>query len=177
MVPPAERDAWVDARLGLGGVPEDGPDLPRGCVPYLPCPVATVQRALELARVGPEDVLVDVGAGVGRVVALAQLLTGARSIGIEIQEGLVRAGLPGVELVRGDAPRLVGSIPGATVFFLYCPFSGERLLRLVEVLEQIAAGRAIRVCCVDLPLPPTPWLERVAGEGGLEVFYSRSTRF
>jgi len=35
---------------------------------------------------------VDLGAGVGRVVMLAHLLTGARAHGIEVQKELVRIG-------------------------------------------------------------------------------------
>jgi hypothetical protein len=44
------------------------------------------------------------------------------------------------------------------VFFLYCPFSGARLDKLLTCLEPIAHTRPIRICCVDLPLPPRDWL-------------------
>jgi len=37
-VPPSDRDAWLDRVLELHEIPDDSPDLPRGCVPYLPCP-------------------------------------------------------------------------------------------------------------------------------------------
>jgi hypothetical protein len=43
-VPPGERDAWLDSIFGLGDLPDDGPDLPRGCVPYLPSSVDTLLR-------------------------------------------------------------------------------------------------------------------------------------
>ena len=45
-----------------------------------------------------------------------------------------------------------------SVFFLYCPFSGDRLTKVLAGLESIARTRVIRVCCVDLPLPSCPWL-------------------
>jgi hypothetical protein len=32
-VPAVARDAWVDQVFGLGAPPEDGPQLPVGCVP------------------------------------------------------------------------------------------------------------------------------------------------
>src|SRR5580692_4551836 len=38
-VAPTARDAWVDRVLGLHDLPADGPDLPRGCVPYFPSSV------------------------------------------------------------------------------------------------------------------------------------------
>ncbi|HEY8077127.1 MAG TPA: methyltransferase domain-containing protein [Labilithrix sp.] len=165
-IPPAERDAWVDRAFGLGAPPDDGPELPRGCVPYFPCAVDVVMRAVEHANVTAEDVFVDVGAGIGRVTTLVHLLTGARAIGVEIQPALVRAArelamrmrADGVVYVEGDAIDKANALADGTVFFLYCPFSGERLARLLAALEPIARTRPIRICCVDLPLPPCAWL-------------------
>ena len=34
----------------------------------------------------------------------------------------------------------------------------ERLARVLEALEPIARTRELRVCCIDLPLPPCSWL-------------------
>ncbi len=165
-VPPCERDAWLDLVLGLHDVADDGPDLPRGCVPYFPCSVDALLRMVEQARVGPSDVFVDVGSGVGRAAAFVHLLTGAGVIGIEIQSGLVRAArdlatslvLPRVACVEGDAARVTGFMMIGSVFFLYCPFSGDRLTQVLADLEPIARTRTIRVCGLDLPLPPRPWL-------------------
>lgn len=165
-VPPAERDAWVDAVFELNGLPDDGPALPRGCVPYLPCAVDPILRMIDSAGVQAADVFVDVGAGVGRAALLVHLLTGAAAIGLEIQPALVhisreltrRLGAPRYAVIEGDAVRLAGAITTATVIFLYCPFSGPRLERLLDELEPIARTRPIRICTVDLPLPPRPWL-------------------
>jgi hypothetical protein len=38
-----------------------------------------------------------------------------------------------------------------TVFFLYCPFGGDRLKRVLDELEAIARTRQTRVCCVGMP--------------------------
>ena len=169
-IPPAERDAWLDVVLGLDGVPDDGPALPRGGVPYLPCGVDALLRMVEHAEVRASDVFVDIGAGVGRAAALVHLSSGASAIGIEIQPALVRVGraviarFPAlrVALIEGDAAVLTRSIADGTVFFLYCPFSGARLETVLDDLEAIARTRQIRVCCVDLPLPPRPWLTLVS---------------
>jgi SAM-dependent methyltransferase len=166
-VPPLERDAWVDRALGLGPPPDDGPALPRGCVPYLPCPVDALLRLTAHAQVRASDVFVDVGAGAGRAAVLVHLLTGASVVGLEVQPELVTAArelaarlcLPRVSFVEGDAPRLTAALAEGSVFFLYCPFSGERLAQLLANLEPVARTRTIRVCCLDLPLPPCPWLE------------------
>lgn len=169
-VPPAERDAWVDVVLGLDAIPDDGPELPRGCVPYVPCGVDVLLRVVEHAGVGVSDVFVDIGAGVGRAAALVHLLTGASAIGLEIQPGLVRVsrdltarlGLRCVTAIEGDAAALIGLAASGSVFFLYCPFSGERLAKVLDALEGIARTRQVRVCCVDLPLPPRAWLTLVS---------------
>lgn len=166
-LPARERDAWVDRALGLGAPPNDGPALPRGCVPYLPAPVDAVLRLTDHAQVRASDVFVDVGAGAGRAAALVHLLTGASVVGLEVQPQLVaaarelaaRLSLPRVSFVEGDAPRLTAALDAGSVFFLYCPFSGERLTELLATLERVARSREIRLCCLDLPLPPCPWLD------------------
>jgi hypothetical protein len=184
-VPADLRDAWLDRVLGLGALPDDGPDLPRGCTPYLPCEVASLIEVIDRAEIGAADVVVDIGSGVGRAMALVHLLTGAAVIGIEIQSGLVRAGRDVARLlssrmsnVHGDAAELAGVMRIGSVFLLYCPFSGERLQRLLAELEVIAATRPIRVCCVDLPLPSCAWLTaEPAGSGHVTLYRSvRSDR-
>lgn len=180
-VPVSARDAWLDLVLDLGELPDDGPDLPRGCVPYLPCSVDALLRMTEQARVSPRDVFVDVGSGVGRATALVHLLTGAAAIGIEIQSALAVAArglgrrLPDARIatVEGDAVRLARCIAIGSVFFFYCPFGGARLERVIDDLESIARTRVLRVVCVDLPLPPRRWLALQAPvEGDLTVYRS-----
>jgi SAM-dependent methyltransferase len=181
-IPRTARDAWLDLVLGLGDLPDDGPELPRDCVPYLPCSVDPLLRLVEQARVGPSDVFVDVGSGVGRASALVHLLTGAGAIGLEIQPALVQAArdlarrLPAsrVSTVQGDAAELAGYITIGSVFFLYCPFSGHRLAKVLAGLESIAWSRTIRVCCVDLPLPRCRWLTLESPSSG-DLTIHRST--
>ncbi len=182
-VPRDARDAWLDRVLGLGAPPADGPELPRGCVPYLPCGVDALIEIVDSAEVGPTDVFVDVGSGVGRAMALVHLLTGAAVIGIEIQSELVQAARDvartvssKISNVYGDAVDLAGRITIGSVFFFYCPFGAERLRQVLIGLEAIAATRPIRVCCVDLPLPACAWLAPVPGASG-SVTVHRSARW
>jgi SAM-dependent methyltransferase len=169
-IPPVARDAWVDQVFGLGAPPEDGPELPIGCVPYLPCAVDALLRLVQQAPVrASSDLFVDIGAGVGRAAALVHLLTGAPAVGVEIQPALVAAArelagrlrLSNLSFVEADAVRSADAWSAGSVFLLYCPFSGDRLAALLANLEPVARHRPIRVCCVDLPLPPCPWLERM----------------
>lgn len=176
-VPPAARDAWVDRALNIDPLHADGPDLPRGCVPYLPCDVDVLLRMIEAAAVTADDVFVDIGAGIGRAAALVHLLTGAPAIGVEVQAGLAaearalaaRLRLDRLTVIEGDARDRVEAIADGTVFFLYCPFSGARLERLVDALMSITRGRPIRICTVDLPLPERPDLKTIWRDDRLTV--------
>ncbi|HTJ80449.1 MAG TPA: hypothetical protein VL400_01965 [Polyangiaceae bacterium] len=164
-IPVADRDVWLDAVLGYGDLPADDPALPRGAVPYLPCGVEEILTTVREAPMGAEDVLVDLGSGLGRVVILAHLLTGARGLGIEIQDALVERsetcraalGLPNVSFVRANATEV--ELDGS-VFFLYSPFNGEMLTRVVARIEAVARRRPVVVCAVDLELHGVSWLSR-----------------
>lgn len=166
-LPASARDAFVDDVLGLEAPDDDTDALPRGCVPYVPCSVDILVRAIDQARIGADDVFIDVGSGIGRAIALVHCLTGATAIGIEVQPHLVAAArrlsaalrAPRVSTVHGDAVDAIQAVVGGTVFFLYCPFSGERLDRLLDHLAPVAATRAIRLCCVDMAALERPWLE------------------
>lgn len=184
-VPPSERDAWLDVAFGLEEVSGDGPQLPANCTPYLPCSVDSVLRAVEHAELGASDVFVDVGSGVGRAAVLAQLLTGAGSVGLEIQPQLAsasralarRLNVPRFTALVGDAAELIDTLREGTVFFLYCPFGGERLERVLDSLGRRAQARSIRVCCVQLPELERPWLRPLPlPEGELAVYRSAGTR-
>lgn len=174
---PRSRDAWVDRVLGTGDVGEDGTDLPRGCVPYLPSPVDAILRLVDRAAIGPEDTFVDVGSGLGRATMLVHLLTGALAIGLEVQADLAhearrRAGVLGLDRVRtlhGDAADLVPRLSAASVFFFYSPFGGERMDRVVASLELLARARPLRLCFLDTPPPGVPWLVSCpAAAGGVD---------
>ncbi len=172
------RDAWLDRVLGITTTPDDGPELPRHCVPYLPCGVDAIIDVVDTAGIGPEDVVVDVGSGVGRAMAILHLVTGASAIGVEIQSALVRAAAdvtgpvsPRIATLHGDAVDRASQLTTATVFFLYCPFTGDRLRRLLAALEPISRSRPIRIACVDLTLPPCTWLTREPGRSASVTLY------
>lgn len=180
-VPPGERDAWLDCVLGLHELPSDGPALPRGCAPYLPCPIDQVLEAISHAPIRASDVFVDVGAGLGRPSLLVHLITGATALGLEVQPHLAdqarslitRLGLTSVSILECDAAGPSLALAQGTVFFLYCPFSGARLATLLAALEHQARTRALRLCCVDLPLPACPWLRLESSpRAGLAIYRS-----
>jgi SAM-dependent methyltransferase len=126
-------------------------------------------------------VFVDVGSGTGRTVFLANLLTGAGCIGLEIQPALVevargcaaRLNRGRTRFVEGDAAELLRFITSGTVFFLYCPFGGDRVDRVLDDLEAMARTRQIRICCVHMPRLERRWLVPVPSTSvDLDVYRS-----
>ena len=56
-------------------------------VPYVPTPQEVVERMLEIAKVGPQDYLIDLGSGDGRIVVTAAKKFGARGFGVDLNPG------------------------------------------------------------------------------------------
>lgn len=164
-VPVGDREVWVDELLGLPEAPPDVPNLPPGAVPYLPAGVDEILEMVEAVPLRPGEVLVDLGAGLGRVAVLAHLVSGARARGVEIQEPLVRLArdcaaelrLSDVEFIHGNAADVE---PDGSVFFLYAPFTGATLQKVLGRLERLSQKRQLTVCAVWMELPGERWLRR-----------------
>ncbi|HEU4669379.1 MAG TPA: hypothetical protein VFR91_01605 [Dyella sp.] len=162
-------DALVAGVLGLA--PDEpawqplGPDM----VFYQPTPARHMLNALEQLRLGPDDVLMDLGAGLGHVPLVAAICTPARCIGIEWQAACVMAaracaadlGLDRVAFIQGDLCE--ADLGEGTVFYLYTPVSGALLRRVLDRLRSEAERRAIRLCTLG------PCTEVVAGETWLRA--------
>jgi hypothetical protein len=165
-LPPSERDAALEDRLGITPPPSAEPPGPHA-VGYHASGVAAVVRMLLEVPLVAGDVLVDLGAGLGKVMLLARLLTGAAAQGVELQPALVlrareaaaRMGLCDVTYVAGDAR--VADLSDGTVFYLYAPFTGPVLAQVVNRLRSIASRQAIVVCTLGVDLErEAPWLVR-----------------
>ena len=63
--------------------------IPGRDVRYEPTPMSVVRAMLELADVGPQDVVYDLGSGDGRIPITAAREFGARGVGIELDPALV----------------------------------------------------------------------------------------
>lgn len=120
-----------------------------------------------------EDVFVDLGCGLGKVTALARLISGARVRGIELQQELISRApkLEGVEYFHGDVRD--APLDDGTIFYLYNPFSGDVLAQVLSRLRSIALKRVITICTLGLSLNED-WLEERAFEHfWLQIFDSR----
>jgi len=66
-----------------------GGTIPGQDVNFEPTPMLAVRALLELADVGPQDVVYDLGSGDGRIPITAAREFGARAVGIEVDPALV----------------------------------------------------------------------------------------
>lgn len=94
--------------------------------PYVPTAPSVVERMLEVAKVGPDDYVIDLGSGDGRIVIVAAKKHGARGHGIEIDPQLVaqanaNAGAAGVSDRASfyEADLFVADLSKATVITMY----------------------------------------------------------
>lgn len=60
------------------------PKPPRPDIAYIPTPTDAVEAMLDFARVGPDDVLYDLGCGDGRLLIRAAQRWGTQGVGIDI---------------------------------------------------------------------------------------------
>lgn len=164
-LPPAERDASLEQHLGM--VPGPSARSPgQHLIGYHASGVAAVVRMLIEVPVAADDVLVDLGAGLGKVVLLTRLLTGATARGIEIQSELVASARETAKHLGVDVSFAAGDARDAdladgTVFFLYLPFTGPVLADVMERLRNVASNRAIVVCALGVDVDrEAPWLAR-----------------
>jgi SAM-dependent methyltransferase len=120
-------EIWLGSH-GLEGV-ED-------LAPYVPTPSVVVDKMLEMAAVGPEDMVFDIGCGDGRIVIAAAQKCGARGVGIDIDPERIRESKENarkamvehlVRFVQEDALRT--DISSATVVTLYLLPESNALLR------------------------------------------------
>jgi len=72
--------------LAPAAMAQDG----RGDVVYVPTPQIVVDEMLRLAKVGPNDYLIDLGSGDGRIVITAAKKLGARGFGVDLDTHLLK---------------------------------------------------------------------------------------
>ena len=153
------RDHLVEEILDIAYLPPN--EIPRD-VNRPPSGLAEILFAIDRANLDSTRTFVDLGSGAGKVVLLVALLTGARTIGIEIDpvlasraraasQSLGRA----IEIIEGDIRNL--PLPPADVYYMYIPFIGSA--EVVARLRSLAAERRILVFSQALPLATLPWLK------------------
>jgi histone methylation protein DOT1 len=75
---------FIGALAVRPGFAQNENEPPKLDAPYVATPQVTVDEMLRLANVGPQDVVVDLGSGDGRIVVTAAKKFGARGFGVEL---------------------------------------------------------------------------------------------
>ena len=130
-------------------------------VPYVVTPERVIEEMLQIASVGPNDLLYDLGSGDGRIVIAAARDFGARGVGIEIDPGLVaystelarKAGVGDRVTFRSD-DLLEANLSDATVVTLYLSYDMNQRLR-PKLLRELRPGS--RIVSHDYDMGPD-WL-------------------
>jgi hypothetical protein len=178
--PAADRDAAIERLLGIRDLPAPAAAPDADTIGYSPSGVAPIVRAVLDVPITREDVLVDLGAGLGKVAFAVHLLTGARALGVERRSDLVsraravagRLALEDVTFVEGDARD--ADVGEATVFFLYLPFTGQVLASVMRRLRSVAERRDVVICSLGLDLRGWDFVvERATQDFWLSIYDSR----
>jgi SAM-dependent methyltransferase len=182
----AVTEAWYEWRLRIHTLGyltrEELGVADRSVGYYAPTAYWDFRRAMRRLAVRPgEDVFLDVGSGMGRVVVMAALHPFRRVVGVELSERLTDVARRNVAQVQGRlacrdvtlvaADATAWEIPGdVTEVYLYNPFRRELLRRLFENLRRSLAGapRELRVVYknpvyFEQDVGAVPWLEPIDG--------------
>lgn len=104
--------------------------------PYVPSPLPVVRQMLVIAELKPGEVFFDLGAGDGRAVIMAAKDFGARAVGVELREDLVKKTLSNIHelglqnrvtMVNGDMFKV--DLTSADVIFLYLTTSANEKVK------------------------------------------------
>lgn len=117
-------------------------------VPFVPTPEPVVEAMLDMAEVGPDDVVLDLGSGDGRIV-VAAAQRGARAMGVDIdprriaeaRENAARAGIEDrTQFIQGDLFE-AGISPASVVTMYLLPEVNIRLRP--RLLDELTPGTRV----------------------------------
>jgi len=177
------RDEMVSGVLQLREPSE--PNLQRSpeMVAYQPTPVRHILHLIAATALAEDDVFVDLGSGLGHVPLLVSMVTGAQSLGIEVQAAYVASArecaqslqLSRVQFIAQDARD--ANLSRGTVFYLYSPFKGSILADVLGALRRESMHRSIKICSLGpctRKVSDETWLKtsEVSDTGSITVFDS-----
>jgi hypothetical protein len=177
------RDELVSGVLQLPEPSEPNLQTSPEMVPYQPTPVRHILHLIAAAAIAEDDVFVDLGSGLGHVPLVVSMVTGARSLGVEVQEAYVASArkcaqslrLGRVQFIAQDARD--ADLSRGTVFYLYSPFKGSILAEVLCALHKESMRRSLKICSLG-PCTQTisneRWLRTsvLSGTGRIAVFES-----
>ena len=119
---------------------------------YQPTPVRHILHLIAATSFAEDDVFVDLGSGLGHVPLLVSMVTGAQSLGIEVQAAYVASARECAQRLRLSRVRFISQdareadMSSGTVFYLYSPFNGSILTDVLSALRMESTRRSIKIC-------------------------------
>jgi hypothetical protein len=165
-------DIFLNRLLSTNNINEERKKLEPGMVFYQKTPGRII---IELSKkVDRDDVFFDVGSGIGQVVILVNLFSGAKSIGIEFEPSFCiyarkvasKFDLVNVEFINEDARKTDYS--KGTIFFLYTPFIGKMMKEVLAVLHKLSLHKVIIIFSYgpcSMIIAQQHWLNCINGNG------------
>jgi len=179
-------DILTNGLFPIQTIPEPTKDLETEMVPYQKTPARIVFELAEKCGFRKTDVFFDLGAGLGQVAILINLLTGIKSKGVEFEPAFCNyasacaatLNLNDVTFINADVRN--ADYSGGTIFFMYSPFKGGMLREVLSILKNRSSKRKIKIftygpCTVQVA--SEHWLDFEDPKNDniyrLGVFYSR----
>lgn len=118
---------------------------------YQPTPATRIFDFIRRAELSEQDVLIDLGAGLGHVPLLAAICSSAQCMGIEYEPAYVMSAAQCATALNLDNATFLqqdvreADLSQGTVFYLYTPFMGSVLHDVLDKLRHEATQRDIRI--------------------------------
>jgi SAM-dependent methyltransferase len=174
---PAILTLVLAALLTLSGMPAFSQIEParKPDVPYVPTPQPIVDKMLDMAKVGKNDIVYDLGCGDGRIVITAAKEHGARGVGIDLNPQRIAEAKANAESagVNDKVKFMVGDLftadfSEASVVTLYLLPDVNRALR-PQLWKQLKVGT--RVVSHDFDMGPEWPPEKVERIGAKTLYF------
>jgi hypothetical protein len=178
------QDELLSGVLQLREPSEPNLQLSPEMVPYQPTPVRHILRLIAATALAEDDFFVDIGSGLGHVSLLVSMVTGAQSLGIEVQAPYVASARECAQSLQLGRVRFIAQdardadLSSGTVFYLYSPFNGPILIDVLRALRKESTRRSIKICSLGpctLTVANETWLKASAlpDPGRIAVFDSQ----
>jgi hypothetical protein len=144
-------DTFINGLLFDGHLPDATTRLDQEMVFYQQTPARIIFELAEMMQLSSDEVFFDIGSGLGHVPILINLVSGAKTTGIEYEAAYcsyakniaAHLRLSNVQFINADARE--EDYSAGTVFFLYTPFRGTMLQEMLHILKNISLKGTIRI--------------------------------
>ncbi|MGO4292116.1 hypothetical protein [Chitinophaga sp. RAB17] len=162
-------DVFINGLSLFETMPEQTKDLEPEMVYYQKTPARIIFELVEKSDFRKDDVFFDIGAGLGQVAILVNLLAGITAKGLEFEPAFcdyardcaAALDLSDVTFINVDARQ--ADYSEGTVFFMFTPFKGEILDTVLDMLRRESLQRKIKIITYG------PCTARVAAQSWLHV--------